>query len=150
MNGDIKMNARKAYTLIEILLVLALLSILLSIAVPNLSLYKNMRENIELRTLKKDLMFARNSSILEGVNYSVEFDRLNNSYIIRNSVSNAKAIKSVYFKSGLKLTNNSGTIKLQFNSSGKVGNSNTISFKNSKNETLELTLTPVTGKITIE
>lgn len=150
MNGDIKMRTRKAYTLIEILLVLALISILSSIAVPNLSLYKKMKENIELRTLKKDLMFARNSSILEGVNYTVEFDYLNNSYIVRNNISNSKAIKSVYFKSGLKLNNRSGTIKIQFNRSGKVGKADTISFKNSKNENIDLMLTPVTGNINIK
>lgn len=148
MNGDTKMKTRLGYTLIEILVVLALLSILLSMAVPNLSLYKRMKENMELERLKKDLLFTRNSAILEGSDYYVTFYYIKNEYSIKNIKDN-EVIKTVYFKNGIKINNKSKNIVFHFKSNGTIGNSDTILLTNSKGQNFELKLTPVTGNINI-
>lgn len=142
------MKKYKGYTLIEILVVLTLLSILLSMAVPNLSLYRDIRENMELERLKKDLLFARNSAILESVDYYITFDHLKNSYYIQSNKDN-KIIKRVYLKSGIKLNDRSRKVVFHFKRNGKTGNSDILNFKNRKGEFLELVLTPVTGNISI-
>lgn len=149
MNGDIRMRKNKGYTLIEILLVLALLSILLSMAVPNLSLYKKMKENMELERLKKDLLFTRNSAILEGIDYFVDFDYSTNSYSIRDS-KYGKITKKIYFVNGIKLNNRAKVVTFHFKRSGTIGSSDTVMLKNSKGKSLQLTLTPTTGSINIK
>lgn len=143
------MKEKRGYTLIEILVVLALFAIFLSMAVPNLELYKDMRENMELERLKKDLLFTRNSAILEQIQYRVSFDYDSNSYFIRNKKSNKK-IKEVYLENGLKLNNKSGAVTFEFNRDGKVGKSNTIMLRNRKNERLEISLPPVVGSINVK
>lgn len=67
MNGDINMTARKGYTLIEILIVLALFfQFFLSLGLPNTKFYGRIREKQEIDEFRKDLLFSRNRAIIES------------------------------------------------------------------------------------
>ena len=144
------MTAKKGYTLIEILIVVALFSILLSICFPNLSLFQNIREKQEISEFKKDLLFARNNAILENKRYIVYFYYDTNSYSIKTS-ENSPTIKSKTFDHGLKLNGDKEVVgSFVFTPSGTTDNSGTIYIDTIKNKNYIITLTPVTGRIEIK
>lgn len=148
MNGDINMTDKKGYTLIELLIVIALFSILLSIALPNLAFYRNIMERQEISEFKKDLLFARNSAIVENKSYTVAFNHERNSYNIKTG--SRPPIKSKTFNHGLKLTENKLANSFIFTPSGATANSNTIYINTKKDKRYVVTLTPATGRIEIK
>lgn len=141
------MTEKKGYTLIELLIVIALFSIFLSIAIPNLNFYRNIMEKQEIAEFKKDLLFARNSAIVENRSYTVNFNHERNSYNIKTS--NRPTVKSKTFSNGLKLFENNLVNSFTFTPSGATGNSNTIYIDTKKNKRYVVTLTPATGRIEI-
>lgn len=147
MSGDTNMAARKGYTLIEILIVLALFSILLYIAVPNTKFYGRIREKQEIAEFRKDLLFARNKAIIESKNYIVYFYNDENCYRIKTS-ENGPVIKKKEFQYGLKLENTNLVPYFIFKPTGATANANTLYLKNNRNQRYKVSLTPATGRIT--
>lgn len=88
------MGDRKAYTLIELILVLALLFIIVAMTIPNTNFYLSIAKNQELKELKKDLLFARNKAIIESQVYIVSFDSKDNRYIIKTKIFTYKGKKT--------------------------------------------------------
>lgn len=149
MNGDIDMRKNSGYTLIELLIVIALFSTILSIAIPNLGFFKNLMEKQEIVELKKDLLFSRNSAIVENKYYIVYFNHKENSYTIKTSET-SPAIKSKTLGQGLKLDKNNLVGNFTFTPSGATGNSNTLYINTRKNKRYAISLTPATGRIEIK
>lgn len=147
MNGDIDMKAKKGYTLIEIVVVIALLGIILSIALPNMNFYKKFMEKQEIAEFRKDLLYARSMAIIENTRYYVNFSKENNSYSI-NTGETSPTIKRKVFANGLKLNNNE-VGHFIFNPSGAAGNSNTIYIKSNRNQMYVISLSPATSRIEI-
>ncbi|NLY47078.1 MAG: type II secretion system protein [Tissierella sp.] len=143
------MTEKKGYTLIELLIAIALFSILLSIAIPNFNFYTNLREKQEIAEFKKDLLFARNSAIVENRYYIVYFNHSENSYIIKTGEA-SPTIKSKTFGQGLKLDIDNLVGSFTFTPSGATGNSNTLYINARKNRRYVVTLTPATGRIEIK
>lgn|SRR5690625_1165524 len=141
-----KIDNRVAYTLMELLLVLAILSIISLLAIPNTKFFLNMREQQELNELKKDLLYARNRAIVEGRSYFVYFDRERNQYIIRYSET-SPPVKVKEFKHGIKIWKDNSTSILRFNANGRPGESGSIYLVDRKNNRYKLSLTPATGRI---
>ena len=72
MNGNIdnkNCNSEYGYTLVELLVVIALFAIVLSIGIPSTKIIFNTREKKELMEFKRDIIFARNSAVVENCNY---------------------------------------------------------------------------------
>ncbi len=147
MNGDINMTARKGYTLIEILIVLALFSIFLSLGLPNTKFYGRIREKQEIDEFRKDLLFSRNRAIIESKNYIVYFYNDENCYRIKTSET-SPVIKKKVFQHGLKLENTNLVPFFEFKPTGSTANANTLYLKNSRNQRYKVTLTPATGRVT--
>ncbi len=61
------------YTLIELIIVIAIFGILFSVIIESFNTYMNHQEDIYAKTLASDLLWARFSSINEGVYYKIEF-----------------------------------------------------------------------------
>ena len=61
------------YTLIELIIVMAIFGILLSVVVGSFYSYTNHQGKIYAKTLASDLLWARFSSINEGIYYKIEF-----------------------------------------------------------------------------
>ncbi|MDR7870021.1 MAG: GspH/FimT family protein [Tissierellaceae bacterium] len=141
------MTAKKGYTLIEILIGIALFSILFSIAMPNTNYFKDMMEKQEIVEFKKDLLYARNMAIVENRTYFVYFFKDQNSYSLKLSET-SPPIKSKTFGSGLKLNNNA-VGSFIFKPSGTSGNSNTIYINTRRNERYVVTIAPAANKINI-
>ncbi len=149
MNGDIDMRKNSGYTLIELLIVIALFSTILSIVIPKLGFFKNLMEKQEIAELKKDLLFARNSAIVENRYYTVYFNHNENFYTIKTSESSS-VIKSKTLGQGLKLDENNLVGNFTFTSSGATANSNTLYINARKNKRYVISLTPATGRIEIK
>ena len=148
MSGDIEMTAKKGYTLIEILMVIALFSIILSLAIPNMGFYKDILEKQEISELKKDLLYARNLAIVDNKTYTVYFKKDENSYFIKAKDSDS-IIKNKTFSNGLKLDNKDVLGSFIFNPTGAAGNSNTLIIKTSRHKRYEIKLSPVTSRIAV-
>lgn len=144
----IDINIRhKGYTLIEILIVLALLFIFLSIAVPKTNLFNRMKEQQELREFKRDILYARNKAIVESKICNFNFDYENNSYNI--SIADGEIIKSYKFQYGIKVLRNPSLPRFTFTRSGAPGKTGTVYLLDSRNSKYKLTVAPSTGKISL-
>lgn len=142
---------RKGYSLIEILVVIALLSIVIVMTTPNINYFKNLRESLEIKELKRDILFARNKAIIECKIYEIKFIQNENSYVI-HTASNIKSntIKHKSFEHGIKLNIKNGSKTFRFNPNGTITNSDTIYFYNRNGIQYRLSITPVTCQITIK
>jgi prepilin-type N-terminal cleavage/methylation domain-containing protein len=77
---------KKGYSLIEMLIVIALIGVLLSIAIPSWMRY---RQNADLRTAARgiagDFFNMKQRAVGEAVNYRITFDQENNRYQMINT-----------------------------------------------------------------
>ena len=137
--------------MIEIVVVLALFSILLSIAAPKVNIFNSIKEKQELRAFKSDILHARNRAIVESKKYTVYLNYENNSYDISYNVSNTKSviIKEYKFQYGIKFVRNPRLKAIEFTSSGTVSIADTLTIVDSKNNIYELSIGVNTGKITL-
>lgn len=78
----------KAFTLIEIIIVIVILAIAATLAVPMLSTAADMEVRSAAQVVAADLEYAKSMSISRQQNYSVVFDLANNSYQIQDDSSN--------------------------------------------------------------
>lgn len=142
----------KGYTIIEMLIVLALFSIFLSIAAPKANMFKGIKEQQELREFKRNILYARNKAIVDGKRYIVYLNYDNNSYDVRCNISQNKwqKVKEYKFQYGIKLVRNPNSNNIGFTSSGTASISDTFVIKDSKNRRYELTIAVNTGKVTLK
>lgn len=146
------MDRYKGYTLIELVIVLALFSLLLTIAVPNFKALNRVDQLKELKEFRRDVLYARNQTIVTGVIHIVNLDYENNYY---NITANAKTIKSHYFKSGIKLVKNvfnhesKAVTEVQFAKNGALEQGVSIYLEDHNRKEYRLSITPVTTKITL-
>lgn len=140
---------KKGYTLIEIILVLAILSIITSLSLPNLKIINKIRIRNDINEFRKDILYARNKAILESdyCNIYLNFD--SNKYTIRNNES-SPIIKSKEFNYGLKLEERSNLTKLQFNPNGTTGSSGTLYLRDGLGKIHKITIRPVGGSPWLE
>lgn len=150
MMGISKENkGKKAYTLIEVLLVIALISIITSIFIPNTRMFQNIKAKNEIKEFRKDLLFARNAAILENSYYYIYFEIDKNRYFIKKATTESP-IKTKDFDHGISLDNRSNITVLQFNPNGRPGNSGSIYLTDLNNKAYKITVTPATGRIDCE
>ncbi|WP_310443780.1 GspH/FimT family pseudopilin [Tissierella sp.] len=137
------------YTLLELILVLALFSIMLSLVMPSLSNIYNTKENKELMEFKRDIIFARNSAVVENCIYGVYIDLSNNSYKIVKEDKITTIIKDKQFTQGITIKSNNFKNSINFSATGTPNRSGTILVTNRKNQNIEITITPATGKVNL-
>ncbi len=143
-------SKKKGYTLIELIVVLALFSLLLTIAIPNSKAFKTYNQNQQLRVMEKDLRQARNTAIIENRSIFAEFLVEKNAYVIKYS-ENERIIERK-LDNGVKLisivvSGEGNTVK--FNSDGRLGYAGTLKIKKGL-ENYELKFAPVSSQITLD
>lgn len=144
------MKKMKGYTLIELLTILAILGIVISMTMPNSDYFKTIRENNELKTFKRDVLFARNKAITESKIYKLRFLYEDNAYMIKAvDLGVGDFEKTEYFEHGIVLNKNNSIKEVLFNKNGTISNSGTIKFKRRDGKEYKLVITPVRGLVDI-
>lgn len=131
-------------------MIISILSILLIIPAYKGNNIQNYKERKELREFKNDINYARNRAVVESRLYRIDIRTNNNSYLIIKYSKFPETIKKKEFTNGIKVkSTNIENDELVFNYSGAPKNAGTIYLENSKGETIEITITPATGKVNI-
>lgn len=152
MNGNtnnIKFKNNLGYTLLEVLVVVALLIIIMSMVIPSMQIVSNIREKTELMQFKKDIVYSRNNAIIENKIYAIYLDNDKNSYKILEVGKNTKVIKDVQFSNGIKFKGNNFGGSINFSPAGSPSKGGIITMSNRKNQKIEITITPATGKVNL-
>lgn len=140
------MNGRLGFTLIELIMTLALISILLIIVIPSTNIYSNYLQDREINTLVRDLKTTRTRAVSEGESYTFQILQDGSGYYIQNTDN--ETITTIDFQFLLiHVERDSG---FTFFSSGSLGGSETLRFSGSNNKTYELSVGVATGKITLK
>lgn len=139
------MKAAKGFTLMELIIVLALFSIIMCIAVPRMSVMKGFKESKELGELRTDIINARNLAILHGKIFDFTIYVDGNIYRI---IYEGKVYKSVDLQY-IKLLDKGICRKFSFGPNGAALESGTIFVKDSRN-TYGISTTPATSKISLK
>lgn len=138
----------KGYTLIELLIVVALFTFIFSIATPHIGMINRTREANELREFKRDLLYTRNKAIVDKKSYKFVLDYINNAYSITDL--KGEPIKTYKFQYGIKLIRNPKLDDFTFSRYGIPSDAGSVSITDSKNKRYEISVTPATGKITLK
>jgi prepilin-type N-terminal cleavage/methylation domain-containing protein len=137
----------RAFTLIELISVLAILGILLSMVILRTGFLSRMEERIEVRTLMKDLNKARNEAISEGRKIRVLFDRANCNYRIGFGPESRQV--SLQTITWISLTP-PGTSEILFSSSGAPDQATTVRLVSRSSAVYLLTVEVATGKVNLK
>jgi type II secretion system protein H len=138
------MGRKKGFTLIEIMIVLAIISLLSLMSTPLLVNYqKTTKLRSEARLLATNLRLAQQLAITEQKIYYLNLNATTTSYQIINSET-SQLIKNVQLDSEVEFGEISGFTenRIQFNSTGGVLETGYISLINSKNGTSTLQIKP--------
>jgi len=91
-----RLKAASGFSLIELIIVIALIGILLAIAAPNFSIY---RDNTNLkeaaRDISSDIAFYKQKSIAENLSYKIVFNASLNTYTISQETSSSSGTYTV-------------------------------------------------------
>lgn len=143
-------NSKYGYTLVELLLIIAIVAIVLSIGIPSIKTISNGREKNELMEFKRNIIFARNSAVVENCIYILYVDVGKNSYIItKDDGTTASVIKNIKLSNGIVIRGNNFNGSIKFYQNGSPNNAGTILLTNRKKKKIELTITPATGKVNL-
>lgn len=141
-------KSKFGYTLVELILVLALLALILSIALPSFGVLCNFKEKNELKTFKRDIMHIRTAAVIENCIYYLTLDSNKNGYIITKVDKVRKNIKTVDFKDGIKL-DDFQDLTIGFLPSGAPDNPTTISLTNKRNDKINIAISVGTGRVNL-
>ncbi|MBU5426680.1 prepilin-type N-terminal cleavage/methylation domain-containing protein [Tissierella pigra] len=149
MSGNInnkEYSSKYGYTLVELLVVLAIFAVVLSIGIPSIRIIFNTNEKKELMEFKRDIIYARNSAIVENCNYTLLLNIEKNSYIIKQE---NKTIKNIEFSKGIVLKSSNFGTSIYFTPTGAPSKAGTISLLNRKKQKIDITINVATGKVNL-
>ena len=151
MNGNISNKNIKGYTLVEVIVVIALIGIVLSVAIPSFKIILRTSEKKELMEFKRDIIFARNSAVMENQNYYIELDIVENQYVIASSIKKGQnTVKKKKLVNGIVLKADNVNHIIAFYPTGSPDKAGTIELSNTKGEKIYITITPATGKVNLK
>lgn len=134
---------RKGYSLVEMLVVIAIIGVLLSVAMPYWAKY---RQNSNLRTAARavaaDIFAMKQRSAGEMINYRITFDQNGNSYsMINTSTGNTVQTRNISdFGEGITITAVTfGSSRINFETRG-TASPGAVTLKNSKDSTATVTV----------
>lgn len=139
---------RRAFTFLELIVVIAIISIILSIGVVKLGTLDTIREKNELRTLVKDLKYARNLAMVSRKPVTVDITLIDG-YRIRQADEGVPTIIKEIDYDYLKRINSTFTEKtIIFNRMGRPSNPGTLILQG-KNKKYTVSIALASGKINL-
>jgi prepilin-type N-terminal cleavage/methylation domain-containing protein len=142
-----KIQNEKGYTLVELLVAIALISIILSISIPSVKTVFNIAEKKELMEFKRDLIFARNKAVMENTIYTLRLFIKENRYQITKK--DGIVIKDKTMSAGIIIKENNISNIVDFYPTGAPSKAGTIELRNKKNQVIFITINIATGKINL-
>ena len=144
------MDDNKAFTFIELIMVIGIVLIIASIPMLKANAILNYKEKRELREFKNDINYARNKAIIESKKYFIDIRPYSNSYVIYKGEESRKIVRRKELIHGIKInkTNIKGN-EIVFTYSGAPEIAGTIELENKKGKEIKITITPATGKVNI-
>lgn len=146
----------KGITLIEIILSIAILSILFLVAVPKGEIVLTFKERKELTGFKRDITYARNKAISDMALCGIKVSPKGNFYSICEGGESLEIIDKKEFESGIEIrgTNFGGGLSyadtiIMFTPKGTPKKAGTIRMRNRKNDEIRITVEPATGKVNL-
>ncbi len=164
---------RGGFTLIEVLMVLAILGIAVTIVIPMINDTSGMKVTSAARQIASTLMYAQTASISTQEQYQGVFDTSNNSYEVQDSAGNVITDPVVGSPYHIEFPNDRRTRNVSLETANFDGN-NTVWFDRLgapyggaisdsppplstgqivvrvKDKTMTINVEPVTGRITIQ
>lgn len=132
---------KKAFSLIELIIVLAIMSLFLSITFLKSGAYFKIKEKKEAQNLLADINYCRQKSLSSTYDYKIEF--VGNNYKIKKYGGYLVKDVDLYFLKAVS------TYELRFKSTGPVVNAQTIKFI-SDNREYKIYISPIGGRIRID
>ncbi|WP_049691191.1 prepilin-type N-terminal cleavage/methylation domain-containing protein [Anaerococcus jeddahensis] len=130
---------KRAFTLIELIICLAIISLISSIILIKSGVIPKLQERKEIENLQADINYCREKSLVTGFSYEIEISKY--SYKISREDDN-KFAKEIFFK---HIRANIDNI-LVFRPTGSVKGSGKIYFT-SKNNEYSIIVSPIAGRI---
>lgn len=133
---------KRAFTLIELIVTLAIISLISSVILIKSGLIQKLQEKKEIENLQADINYCREKSLVTGYKYKINID--SNNYAIKRADDN-EMVKEVYFKYIKANTKNT----FVFRPTGSVEGASTIYFSSS-NKKYSIIVSPIAGRIRYE
>lgn len=156
---------RKAYTLVEVLVVVAVLGILGAVVVPNMLTAGSMGVQAAARIIVADMLYAQNDAIAAQATRKVVFDTDNNRYTLMDENDDALSVSWIAGKAnnyivdfskdqrfqGVTITDAvfNGSTTLEYNDLGGPVNGGTVIIKFNK-DSYRINVAAFTGRVTVD
>lgn len=140
------MKRKRAFTLIELIICISILSILLVIAAPKTNIYSSYLKNRELQNFRRDLNTARTKAVAENTIITLYFLHGESGYILESSDNKYK--KRVELEHIKILT--TPTSSLYFLPSGSFSSPRTIIIEDYDKVKYGIKIAVGTSKVTLE
>lgn len=145
--GNSCWKQERGFTFLEIMVAVVILGLLTALAVPNLNqALENYKLNSAARQFVAQVRYVHSRAI-NGESTEIKLYYVGDRYYIRKG---RVAEETVILPPGIRFEN-SLSREISFDLQGDLsGGANTIYLKNSRNRRVEITITPVTGRVKIK
>ncbi|ADD02328.1 conserved hypothetical protein [Thermoanaerobacter mathranii subsp. mathranii str. A3] len=147
------MKKEEGLTLIELVTVLAILSVIVLIVIPSSNFFDTTMSNVRLTLIAhevvSDLRYIQQKSIFEGEILYFKSKLDNTGYYI-NRYDDNKNVRTKNLPKGIKISKkDGGKVEIYFNQMGTPIGACTITLKNDKGSEIYISVAVVTGRIMI-